>query len=706
MSKYDKHFSMETKMNKMIGESRKPLKSHKYTEQKLTAIQLLEEMTLEEKINYISGVNNFCIRAIERLGIPAIWTSDTTSGVRGWKIDGTFFPAAVAMAASFDRELIHDCAKAIAEECRSVGISVLLGPGVNIARIPVCGRNFEYMGEDPYLAGEMAASYIKGAQEGGVVTTVKHFACNNSDYNRHKENAIVDERTLREIYLPAFEKAVKEAGTLGLMTSYNQVNGAYASQNSHLLNDILWNEWQYEGFVISDWTSLYDTVAPMKHGVDLEMPGPMWFSEKRIKRALRNCEITEADIDKKVLHMLKVWEKAGILNRPVVSEKKRIGTKDHRKQALQMAREAITLLKNDSGLLPLNKSKIKRIAILGYDSEHIPTGGGGSAFVRKDTVPRSLKEELASRIPDAVIDVLGWHWNKSKKNLNLVKSADVVIYCTGYDHIFESETYDRPYELLDGEPEGIKLAKTLNDNTVVILHSGGDCETATWIDFVDSVIFAYYLGDEGAEAITDVLLGKVNPSGHLPFTIAHNVDDYATMKNIPADYWHINEKRRGNPGQGNPNIGTISNVEYKEGLLVGYRWFDSNDITVDFPFGHGLSYTSFAYENLSIEKKNGLIYVSFKLRNTGKRKGAEVTQVYVHDLQPNVFKAAQALAGFQRVELSPKEERDITIVLDSRAFCHFDENSSSWVQDRSLYEIRVGSSSRDIRLKDSFKYEG
>lgn len=701
---YRKHFATELKINTMVGRTKTPVPVEKVRRKKTTAEEIFSRMTDDEKIEYISGIDSFGIKAIPRLDLPAIWTTDTTSGVRGWDIDGTVMPAAVAMAASFDRELIYKCARSIADECRGVGVSVLLGPGVNIARTPVCGRNFEYMGEDPYLAGEMASAYIKGAQSQGVVTTVKHFACNNSDYNRHKENVIVDERTLREIYLPAFEKSVKEGGSLGVMTSYNLVNGVYASQNEHLVDDILRGEWGYEGFVISDWTSLYDTVGPIKSGVDLEMPDGKWFSALKIRQALSSGQITMRDIDKKVLRLLKVWERLGILDRPVSEHPEKIGCAENRRNALDMARESITLLKNSEGRLPLKGKGIKKIAMLGYNSEVTPTGGGGSAFIIKPSPNDSLPQELKKRLPDAEIVVLGWDWAKTEANLETVREADAVIYSTGFDKVFESETYDRPYELLEAEAEGIRRAKGLNSNTIVILHSGGDCETRSWVDAVDAVLFAYYLGDEGAPALADVLFGDVNPSGHLPFTIARDEKDYSTMISLPEDSWWIDDQRRGVPGQGDPKVGTITDLEYTEGILVGYRWFDTKSLTVEFPFGHGLSYTTFAYSDARTEVSDGNVLVTFKIRNTGAVKGTEVAQVYVHDMMPCISKADQELRGFERIGLSPGEEKTLSVKLDSRAFSHYDTENGRWHRAAGSYEIRIGSSSRDIRLAAVVEY--
>ena len=696
---YRKHYATKKKMIGVVLDGKKPIKNGKTPHQTLSAQEILEAMTKDEKIDYISGIESFCVRPIDRLGLPGVWMADATSGVRGWDIDGAVMPSGVAMAASFDRDLIAKCAKDVAEECRGVGVSVLLGPGVNMARIPVCGRNFEYMGEDPFLAGEMAASYVRGAQEGGVVTTVKHFACNNSDYNRHKENAVVDERTLREIYLPAFEKAVREGGSLGVMTSYNQVNGTYASENAHLLDDILRGEWDYSGFVVSDWTSLYDTVGPVKHGVDIEMPGAQWFTRSRIKKALASGMITMDDIDRKVLRLLKVWERMGILSRPVAENSGCIGSRKHRTDALHMAQESITLLKNDTGMLPLSKRRLKKLVILGYNAVDMPISGGGAAFVTKKEPIKNLEKAFKERIPDLQVTSLGWHWQDRKGNHKLVKEADAVIYATGYDRVFECEMFDRPYELLEGEAEGIRLAASLNPNTIVVIHSGGDCETSSWIDSVNSLIFAYYLGGEGADALADVILGKINPSGHLPFTIAKKADDYSTMRNLPDDYWIPDNRRRGYPGQGNPKVGQITDVVYDEGIHIGYRWFDTNNLDVEFPFGHGLSYTSFSYSDLNLQREGAYVKVHFTVMNTGRKSGTAVPQVYVHDSTPCIEKSEQALCAFERVTLSPGESAEVSITVDPRAFSHFDTGSGSWKFDPGQYEIRVGASSRDIRMK-------
>ena len=662
---------------------------------------LVSAMTRREKLEYIGGTQGFCMRAVPRLGIPAIWTSDATSGVRGVEAPVTTFPAAVAMAASWNRDLVGEVASAIGSECRAVGVSILLAPGVNITRVPTCGRNFEYMGEDPFLAGEMAASYVAGVQKRGVLATVKHFACNNSDYDRHKTDSVVDERTLRELYLPSFHR-VLSCGGLGVMTSYNPVNGSYASENAHLIGDILRGEWGFRGLVISDWNSLYSTAGPVRHGVDMEMPIAKWMSPPLLEQLLSSGEITMEQIDQKIIHILDSCERLGILDRSMTDPSAPIGTADHKELALSMARESVVLLKNDGDMLPLSVDRLKRVVILGRNARQSPSGGGGSSYILANLPGQSLPDALRKRLsPDAVVSTLSGKWWRSVQNRILVKAADAVVFCTGYDHIYESEAYDRMWELPPGEATGIRTVCALNANTVVVLHGGGAMAMASWIDFPRAVLDAFYLGQASAEAVADILLGTANPSGKLPFTIARNFADYASTKNYPKKPAAVSLARI-HGGQGDPSRRRVTKMRYEEGLMVGYRQFDTQGPQPLYPFGHGLSYTSFRYEGMQAQWKNSeegpVLLVSCEVSNAGARDGAEVVQLYVHPEHPSVFRPDQELKGFAKVFLPPNEQQTVCFALAEEDFAHYDVEAMRWIADAGIYVIRIGSSSRDIRL--------
>ena len=665
---------------------------------KTKAQRLVEAMTEQEKLELLSGIDEFCIRPVKRLGLQSVPTSDATMGLRGWKEKTTVFPSAVAMAASFDRDLITEIGKTIGEECRAKGVGVLLGPGVNITRVPTCGRNFEYMGEDPYLAGEMASCYIKGVQSQGVITTVKHYACNNSDYSRHLCDSVVDERTLREIYLPAFKKAI-EAGSLGVMTSYNLVNGVHAGEHPYLIGEILKGEWGFDNLVISDWNSLYSTVGTIKNGVDLEMPSPKYLSPLNLKEALDKGEITISDIDRHLLGIFNAFEKAGLFDRPLIDKKAKDATSnEHQVLALQSAREGICLLKNQGNLLPL---KGKKLCLGGPNSMQVSDGGGSSRIIfPQGQEPQSMARYLPTVVADTT--VLPSRWWRKREYREKVSQCEAVILVMGFDHYSESEAYDRKWELPLSQKEEIEQCAMLNSNTVVILQCGGAVETGSWITTIPSVVQAFYLGQSTSEAITDVLLGKVNPSARLPFTIANDFSDYQSVRNYARKYWKLASKNV-YKYQGRDQSGHQLAMEYKEGLLVGYRQFDTKGQEVAFCFGHGLSYTSFSYESLVVTQEAEKVLVSFILTNSGCCDGAEVVQLYVHQSDAKVYRPLQELKEFSRVFLKKGESKTISFVLGDDAFSYYDIQSWSFVRDKGTFVIRLGSSSRDIRLEKTIE---
>ncbi|AEV29039.1 beta-glucosidase-like glycosyl hydrolase [Sphaerochaeta pleomorpha str. Grapes] len=657
--------------------------------------RILAEMTEDEKLNLISGVDEFCIRGIPRLGVKPVWTSDATMALRGWKTNVTDFPATIAMAASFDRALLREVGKVLAQECKSLGIGVLLGPGVNIARLPTCGRNFEYCGEDPYLTGEVASSYIQGVQSQGVIATVKHFACNNSEYDRHKCNSVVDERTLREIYLPPFKKAV-EAGVLGLMTSYNPVNGTYCSEHPYLLGEILRHEWGYDGMVISDWNSLYSTVGAACNGVDLEMPGPKWFDPKKLKKEIAAGKVSMADIDAKLLHIFTSYEKAGLFNRQPVVPGDNVGTAEHFALAKHLASESVVLLKNTGSLLPLQKKKGLVVCVGGRNAFQIPAGGG-SSMVQLQQQPDNLADQMLKEGVEVVL--LPARWWRKKAYREKVKNCDAIIFSTGFDHFYESESYDRRWQLPSGEADEMHRIASVNANLIVILHGGGDLETTSWITCAKSVLYAFYLGSSTAPALADILFGRCNPCGKLPFSMAKDFSNYRSVSNYPHDFDSV-RIRRIQGGQGNPNKRFVWDMEYRENLMVGYRLFDTEGIEVAFPFGHGLSYSTFSYANLQLEKhQDGSVSLSFTITNTGKVDGKETVQVYIHEELPAVFRPRQELKQFEKVFLGAGASAEVKLFLPADAFCHYDSNAWKFVRGNGSFSLRIGSSSRDIRLQ-------
>lgn len=660
---------------------------------------LISKMSLDEKIDYISGVNDFCIRGNDKLNLSEVWTTDATAGVRGWDEKVTVFPSPIAMAATFNRKLVGKTSEAICKETRAVGASILLAPGVNIARVPTCGRNFEYFGEDPYLSGEMAKFYIKAANKVGVITTVKHFACNNSDYDRHKADSIVDERVLHEIYLPAFKKAV-DSGTLSVMTSYNLVNGTYASENEYLIEEVLRKKWGFKGFVISDWTSVYSTVNAIKHGIDLEMPKGVWFSRDKVKKALANNEISEADIDKKVRNILTVLKKAGVLNRNINDSTIELHSKESQKVAYDIALESITLLKNDNKLLPLNKAKIKKVVLLGKNRNIIPSGGGSSQIIPKVEM---ISFESKLKNEGFEVESFGRKWLKNKKTREKVQTADLVIIKTGFDGYDESECYDRDYEIDQNEVKTIVEANNLNKNTITIVNSGGAFDPS-WIKKEPTLLLSYYLGEKESDALFDIIFNKVSPCGKLPFTIANKLSDWESVKNYYNDYNKFSIKRI-HKGQGNPNVRVPSKIEYREGLLIGYRDFRTNNKEVAFDFGYGLSYSSFKYSNLLINKDKEKIHVSFDIENTGDIKAKEIAFVFIHSLDSKVFRVEEELKGFEKIELKPKEKKNISIKLTEDDFKYYSKDKHDWVLEKCNFEIRVNSSANKIELSDKIKIE-
>ena len=667
--------------------------------------QILSKMTLEEKVKFVGGYKQLGIHPIPSLGLPSIWCSDATSGLRCYP-GGTAFLAGVAMAATWNEELIEQVSQAIAEEFRSVGVSILLGPGINIYRVPTCGRNFEYMGEDPILAGKISAAYIRGAQSKGMITTIKHFAANNSDYDRHKCNSEVDERTLREIYLPAFKLAVQEGGTLGVMSSYNPINGVYASENKKLLKDILRDEWGFEGFVISDWNSVYSTTEAIKNGLNLEMPNGKWINFKKVDKQIQKGNLTEQDIDEMITPLLTTLYKAGVYTRPQVDQNARLHPQEFVDLAKKAAEEAIVLLKNENNQLPIKPTENQKIVVMGLTAVQTPTGGGGSSFVHRPHAKDILTALQETYGKENIIHIPFDKDNLTAEQISTIKNADKVILGAGFLTYEESECFDRPWHLQRKQPELIKKVSKLNQNLTVILSTGGGVETESWIHDVPALIHSLYLGETGGEALASIISGKTSPSGKLPFSMAKKWDDFASTANYPKNYSAVKIKNV-TGGQGNPKIRKVWSMEYKEGLGIGYRHFDTAGIDPQFAFGHGLSYAEFEYPPVSFDVKmdDGLLELSLRVRNISEIDGATTLQVYVRDLESTEPRPDKELKAFKKVFLEAGRSTKVEFQLDERAFQYYDVNQKQWVIEPGDFDILIGTSSDNIILGERITIE-
>jgi len=791
---------------------------------------LLSRMTLEEKIQQLSGLG-FETKENKRLGIPVLKMADGPVGVR--RGQATAFPAAVGMAATWNAQLVEKIGAAIGKEAKSKGLNYLLGPCVNIHRHPLGGRNFESYGEDPFLASRLAVAFVKGVQSQKVLASIKHFACNNQEWERFKLDVTVEERALREIYLPAFKAAVTEADVWTVMAAYNKLWGDYCSENKHLLTDILKGEWGFRGFVVSDWGATHSTVKAANYGLDLEMPYGKFFNEKLLE-AVKIGEVSEAVIDDKIRRLMRVRFKAGLFDQQPLVDETVVPCEEHKQLALEAAKQSIVLLKNERNVLPLDRNKIKSLAVLGPNAAEARTGGGGSSKVtpfyagspleglkkavgndieikyalgmaiRGDIHPLSpeyMKNGLwAEYFPNTKLEgkplltrldkevnfnwgydsphpklhrpddrntfSIRWtgkllppktgeynlnvihndglrlyvderllidNWKKNRivyktasiglkagrtytlrieyffdggvsvvkfgwklpdhdylaEAVSLAKDSDAAVIFAGLHNRFESEGFDRRRLELPNQGVLINAVAEVNPNTIVVLNTGSPVLMNPWLDKVAAVVQAWYPGQEGGNTIADVLVGNTNPSGKLPVSFIKSYDDSPVFK----DY---KDKSLKSP--------------YPEGIFVGYRCLDKHGIEALFPFGHGLSYTRFEYSNLKVNppgivvgESDFSVTVSVDVRNTGKRKGAEVVQVYVKDVECSVQRPNKELKGFEKVYLEPGEKKTISIKLNRDAFAFYDSDRRHWVVEPGEFEIMVGSSSKDIRLKKPLK---
>lgn len=797
---------------------------------------ILSQMTLEEKIDMLGGVDGFFIRALPRLGLPRLRMADGPIGVRNFG-PATTMAGGIALVAAWNPALAERVGAEIGRDARAKGVHFLLGPGVNIYRAPMNGRNFEYFGEDPFLASRIAVGYIKGVQSQGISATIKHFMGNNSEFDRHNTDSVIDERTMREIYLPVFEAAVREARVGAVMDSYNLTNGTHMTQNTFLNSDVLKREWGFDGILMSDWDATYDGVAAANSGLDLEMPSGKFMNRQTLLPAVQEGKVTVATIDDKVRRILRKAVQFGWLDHDQTDLSIPRYNQQGRRVALEAARESMVLLKNEGNLLPLGKDRIKSIAVIGPDAyPAVPVGGGsarvqpfaavsileglsnylgttaqafyshgvpsltemaeatsfstaaangqpginaeyftnlelqGIPFITRiephvnfGTQPRRVfpEQTLSARwtgyfVPqtsasyDIFVESTGedggsfvlyvdgklifdnWksstalvhytslpleatphkavlenrgrsRWLGARLSLGIVRhdgvvdgearklaeKADAVLLAIGFDPQSESEGGDRTFRLPPGQEQLIREIAATNKNTIVVVTSGGAVDMSSWLDRVPTILEAWYPGQEGGTALAEVLFGDVNPSGRLPVSFERRWED-----NPVHDSYY-------------PKPGT-NRIEYKEGVFVGYRGYERSGKKPLFPFGHGLSYTTFAYHNLDVAAAaaEGKFRVSFDVTNTGNREGAEVAQVYVGDKHANVPRPAKELKGFVKVNLRPGETRRVTVILDRRAFSYYDVSSRQWRADAGDFDVFVGRSSEQTELKGKLTLAG
>jgi beta-glucosidase len=812
---------------------------------------LVARMTSDEKIDYLGGLNSFFIRGIPRLGIPEIKMSDGPAGCRNWG-PSTAYVAPVGLAATFDEKLAARVGASMGRDCRARGVHILLGPGMNIHRSPLGGRNFEYLGEDPFLAGKTAAALIRGVQGEGVLATAKHFAGNNQEWDRNHVSSEIDQRTLREIYLPAFERSVREGHVGAVMTAYNLLNGTYCSHSKYLIRDVLERDWAFAGFVMSDWSAVHDTLGAIEGGLDLEMPEGQYLNRETLTPLISGGRVPKEAIDTRVRRILLTLARAGFLDRP--QETKDVPLDDPKSAAiaLEEARRSLVLLKNAGELLPLDRSRIKRIAVIGPNAEPAIVGGSGSAYVNpfhavgllagvKQAAPSAVvsyhvgvqqaseyavlgrpvfegpleqtvylgrelqgapistthvdridyRPEEDSRtppVPEAPSENFSIRWRgevrvkaaatyrlvtnsddgvrvfvDDKKLIEdwtshptktqaatlplapgkhkvvveyfqgtggavaqfgmgpvirtealqggeevtaLAKGADVVVVALGFDQsadtnsvgagfpgfwppawarqkgLVEAEDSDRPFDLPAAEMETVKLAAAANPRTIVVVDAGGAVDMQKFVDKVPALLWAWYPGQEGGRAISEVLFGDTNPSGKLPVTFARRYEDYPS-----APYYPLNQSGKS---------------PYTEGVFVGYRGFEANRVEPLFPFGYGLSYTRFEYEKLApMPRPDGSVSVGLLVKNAGARDGEEVVEVYVAPPKEAVPRPPKELKGYLRVPLSAGKSSEVVISLEPRAFAYWDEHATppGWRVEAGKYEVLVGASSTDIRLR-------
>lgn len=663
-----------------------------YAQADKKADSVLKLMTLDEKIALVGGDRTFFIRPLPRLNLGEVYMSDATQGVHLRKefrdVDlskyqlqkSTAFPCPLALAATWNTNLAYRYAEAIGEECRAGGIGILLGPGMNEYRVSQCGRNFEYFGEDPYLRSRMIEEYVKGVQSTGTVATLKHFVANNTEYFRRKSNSVVDERTLHEIYLPPFKAGI-EAGAKAVMTSYNQLNGDWCGESGSVIDTILGKELGFQWLVMTDWWSVHDGEQLAKSGQDLEMPYAIAL--KDAQRLLKEGLVKESDIDRMAKSILRTYFAMKLDERK--KDPSYLHTFEHHERvALETAREGIVLLKNANSILPLRKD-IETILLTGSYVDTLAVGGGSATVegYNRRLMLDELREEFGNKL----------HYVKNP-SLEQIRSADVVLCNVGTN---DSEGWDRPFALLPDQEKRAKECVSNNPRTVVIVTSGSGVRMTDWDREAGAILYAWYGGQAGNKALAEIIAGTTNPSGKLPMTIEREFNDAPGHNYIPAGeplYTGWNED-----GEKNHKVYDVS---YDEGIFVGYRWYEKKNITPLYPFGHGISYTSFEYSDLVVSKEkfpdSDELTVQFTLKNVGERQGLETAQLYVQDAESSVPRPAKELKGFQKVDLKPGESKTVTMRLRKEDFSFWNPATKDWFAEKGKFVIHVGPSSANIKL--------
>ncbi len=658
--------------------------------------KIVEEMTLEEKAGLCSGRDFWHTKEVGRFGIPSVMMCDGPHGLRKQKGEGdylginesietTCYPTASALASSFDREVLGKLGEALGKECQAEGVGMLLGPGLNMKRSPLCGRNFEYFSEDPYLAGELGAAYIQSLQEQGIAACVKHFAANNQETRRMSGSSQIDERTLREIYLPAFEAAVKKGGTRSVMCAYNAINGTFCAENKMLLKDILRNEWGFQGFVVTDWGAVKNRVKGLEVGLDLEMPGGGGVQDAKIVEAVKNGTLDEAVLDEAVYNMLQFVSDY---------QQKRDGNVQIDRAAntllsAELEEQCAVLLKND-GILPLKQEET--IAFIGEFADKPRYQGAGSSHINVPHPVSAVEAAAGKTIPYAK----GYDIHEGETSdmllqeaVELAKTVEKVIIFAGLPDSFETEGCDRDnLALPNNQNRLIDAVAEVNGNVVVVLHGGSSMELP-WLSKVKAVLCMYLGGENVGTATMHLLYGEVNPSGKLAETWALKLADNPSYLNFP---------------------GEEGVVEYAEGIFIGYRYYDKKQMEVLFPFGYGLSYTDFQYSDLRLDKESmddtQTLTVTCKVKNTGKVAGREIVQLYVRDEVSSVRRPVRELKGFEKITLEAGEEKEVSFVLDKRSFAYYETKIKDWYVESGRFFVEIASSSRDIRLSGTVEVQG
>ena len=661
------------------------------------ADSLIKTLTLKEKSLMIRGFRSFFIKGFEEKGIMPIYLSDASQGIRINKTHSdlvdildrsTAFPSPILLASTFSPELSYEYAKAIGEECRAGGIDILLGPGLNIQRQSQCGRNFEYFGEDPYLIGQIVAQYVKGLQSTGTAACLKHFLGNNSEFYRRRSNSIIDERTLNEIYLPGFKAGI-EAGAMSVMTSYNLVNGEWAGQSSYVIKELLRKQLGFKWLVMSDWNSVWDLEKIIKSGQNLEMPGRYKF-DTSVEELIEKGSIKESNIDEMIRPIFATAFAMGFYDRPKYDKSLLKKFPEHEKLAMKVAEEGIVMLKNKNNILPLGPSINRNILLTGKYVMSIPTGQGSANVVGYNNI----------KLIDALKKVYGrtiYYIEKpTKKDL---EDADIVLLSMGTQ---DREAVERPFALSKEDEMFMKYITDNNPNTIAIISSGSPIDMSSWNDKLSGLFYCWYCGQNGFEALANIISGKISPSGKLPITIERSFNNSPAYGYLPPNSQFYKEDK-------NEQLIKVYDINYNEGVLVGYRWYDTKNISPLYHFGFGLSYSTFSLSKASISSKrlygDESLSCSVTIENTGDFDASQVIQLYISEENPSVLRPVKELKRFKKVYLKSGEKKKVTFEIDSKDLSYWDIKSHSWIANSGKFKILIGTSSKDIDAVLSFEYK-